>query len=87
MNYAVIWKSFLLDRLAEFYTAAGAVERQQMADGVERFNARLADDPFQVGESRADGLRVAFPPLLSVYFHVDKVRRAVRITRVTRYGS
>lgn len=87
MTYTVIWRGFLLARLAELYVAASDLQRQAMADGVEQFNDRLAADPFEVGESRDDDLRVAFPPLLCVYFQVDKVRRIVRVATVTRYGS
>ena len=58
-----------------------------MADGVDHLNAQLAADPFEVGESRADGLRVAFPPLLCVSFTVDKARRTVRVAKLFRYGS
>ena len=87
MTYTVIWQAVQLDRLAELYVASDLATQQRMAEGVEAFSARLADDPLQVGESRSDGFRVAFPPLLTVSFHVDQVRRRVRITRVTRYGS
>ncbi len=87
MTYRVIWVAALLDRLAEFYLAADPTNRDRMAVGVERFNERLAADPLAVGESRMGGYRVAFPPMLCVYFRVDPAGRAVWITRVTRYGS
>lgn len=87
MNYTVIWKTLLLDRLAELYVTAGVAERGRMADGIERFNVQLAADPLAVGESRDDDLRVSFPPLLCVYFFVDEVSRVVRVTKINRYGS
>ena len=57
-----------------------------MAGGVESFNARLASGPLSIGESRGEGYRVAFLPLLMVYFHVDELNRQVRVTDVIRYG-
>ena len=82
--YAVIWKTALLDRLADIYVAAEVDERERMAAGIEALNARLADDPSDVGESRVGGYRVAFTPLLRVSFHVDPVRRQVRVTDLVR---
>lgn len=85
--YAVIWKTFLLDRLADIYVLAGPGERTRIAVGLTSFNDRLAIDPFEVGESRDGGYRVAFPPLLQVSFHVDKASYRVRVTDIIRYGS
>ncbi len=84
--YTVIWKSLLLDRLADIYVTADASERERMAAGVEEFNAQLAADPLDVGESRVGGYRVAFPPLLKVSFHVNEANSRVRVTDVIRYG-
>ncbi len=84
--YLVIWKTFLLDRLADFYVSAEVDDRERMAVGVEWLNARLAADPLDVGESRSGGYRVAFPALLMVTFSVDVINRRVRVTDVTRYG-
>jgi len=58
-----------------------------MAAGVQAFNDQLSADPFEVGESRADGFRVAFPPLLRVSFHVNRATGRVRVLDVMRYGS
>ena len=87
MNYRVVWVAGLLDRLAELYISAEPADRDRMAVGVEHFNNRLAADPLSVGESRQGNHRVAFPPLLHVYFRVDQSSRVVWITRVNRYGS
>ena len=80
------WLESTLDKLANIYVAANAAERERMAAGVEAFNAQLAVDPLDVGESRVGGYRVAFPPLLKVSFHVDESNRRVRVTDVIRYG-
>jgi hypothetical protein len=80
------WLEATLDKLAEIYVAADMSERDRMATGVEAFNARLASDPLDVGESRVGGYRVAFPPLLRVYFHVDEGMHQARVLDVIRYG-
>ena len=80
------WLEAALDKLAAIYVAADASERDRMAAGVEAFNAQLAADPLDVGESRVGGYRVAFPVLLRIYFHVDEGRHRVRVTDVTCYG-
>ena len=73
--------------MADVYVHADVAERDRIGDGVVTFNARLADDPFAVGESREFDIRIAFPPLLCVYFLVDITSRQVRVTRVIRYGK
>ena len=84
--YEYRWLEPVLDKLTAIYVAADVPDRDKMAAGVEGFNTRLATDPLDVGESRTGGYRVAFPPLLSVSFHVDEAIRLVRVTDVMRYG-
>lgn len=84
--FAYYWFDAVLDKLADIYVTLGPADQDRLAAGVEAFNARLAADPQDVGESRPDGYRVAFPPLLQVYFHVDEAARLVRVTDVSRYG-
>jgi hypothetical protein len=81
------WLESVLDKVAEIYVALEGPDRDRMASGIEAFDARLAADPFDVGESRAGGFRVAFPPLLEVVFHIDEATRQVRVTDVARYGK
>jgi hypothetical protein len=85
--YDVIWRTVMLDHLADLYVAATVPERERMARGIEGLNYRLAREPLEEGEARADGYRVAFPPFLFVTFHVDEVRRVVRVVSVRRYGK
>ena len=86
MNFTIVWKSTVLDRLADFYVASSDAARQRMARGVENLNRRLAQDPLDVGESRHGGYRVAFPPLLMVTFSVDESSRTVRVVHIVRFG-
>lgn len=80
------WLESALDKLAEIYVAADSSERERIAAGVEAFNARLATAPLEEGESRMGGYRIAFPPLLRVYFRVYEATHRVRVTDVSRYG-
>ena len=63
-----------------------APNRDRIASAVEAFNNRLASDSLAIGESRGGGYRVAFLPLLMVYFHVDDMTHQVRVTDISRYG-
>jgi hypothetical protein len=81
------WLESALDKLADIYVMLELPDRDKMAAGVEAFNARLASDPLNEGESRISGFRLAFPPLLQVVFHVNENTRQVRVTDVTRYGK
>ena len=85
--YDVIWREGLLDRLADLYVAASVHDRERMARGVQGLNRRLKDEPMDVGESRPDGFRVVFLPLLFVTFHVDDAQMVVRVSGVRRYGK
>jgi len=84
--YEYLWPETVLDKLAAIYIAADVPARDRMAAGIEHLNARLAADPLDVGESRVGGHRVAFVPLLVVYYHVDEAHRRVLVTDVVCYG-
>ncbi len=81
------WFATALDKLADICVSADGEERDRIADGLKTFNAHLASDPLGLGESREIGFRVAFPPLLAVYFWVDKSTREVRVMNLIRYGK
>ena len=87
MTYTVVWRQGVLDMLADLYVALSLSDQGRVAAGVKALNARLASDPFAVGERRNDDHdRIAFPPLLSVTFEVDHAARVVRVINVLRFG-
>jgi len=45
VNFTVVWRESLLDKLAELYLAASEIDRERMAQGIEGLNRRLAEDP------------------------------------------
>lgn len=86
MNLRVEWLNKALDNFADLYVGASPEEREQMAAGVEALNRRLADNPFEEGESRSGSARVTFVPLLMVRFRIEAAAGVVRVTDVSRYG-
>lgn len=66
---SVEWEETPLDRFADFYVAAvDPGEREALVRCVEEINARLASDPWFLGESRGPNRRVWFhPPLVVGY--------------------
>ncbi len=87
MTYSVVWRRAVLDMLADLYVTLSLADQQRVAAGVTAINARLASDPFAVGEGRNDDHnRIAFPPLLSVTFEIDPGARVVRVINVLRFG-
>ena len=86
MNYTVIWKTSVLDHLADLYVGSSLPERERMAQGVESLNVRLAADPLNEGESRGGALRIVFLPLMTATFSVDEPNHTVRVINLTRYG-
>jgi len=86
VTYTVVWKTAMLERLAQLYVEATPADRIRMAKGVESLNRRLADDPLDEGESRTGSSRMAFVPLLVVTFLVDEHSRTVRVNGDARFG-
>jgi hypothetical protein len=84
--YTLTWSSRALDQLAELYITLPLEEQRQLAAAVDAFNNRLKSQPLDEGESRGDGLRIAFTAGLSVRFRVNEVQRTVRVTYVKGYG-
>ena len=66
---SVEWEEAPLDRFAAFYVAEqDLAAREGLVRCVEEINARLAVDPWFLGESRGPGRRIWFhPPLVVGY--------------------
>lgn len=84
--YHLVWSEVTLDLLASIYVEADEDQRFRMANGVAALNVRLKTMPSEVGESRGDGFRIAFTPLLVIALEVDEMARLVRVYDVARYG-
>jgi hypothetical protein len=64
----VAWTDRAYDQLADIYVTATVTDREAIARAVERINARLATDPWFLGEARDDDRRVWFHhPLMVIY--------------------
>lgn len=84
--WTLIWLRKTLDALAVIYVDLDPDRREQVAGAVEKLNTRLRNDPLSEGESREPGNRITFVAGLAVGFHVDRVAREVRVTRVGKSG-
>ncbi|WP_088258008.1 hypothetical protein [Fimbriiglobus ruber] len=79
----VEWEERAYDELSDIYTVAQPAEREVIVRCVERINARLALDPWHLGESRGPGLRVWFAHPLMVAFALPR-GGGVTVFHVTR---
>lgn len=84
--FALIWTERALDQLADVYVAVAQDERDRIAAAVDSFNQRLQSDPLSEGESRSNGFRIAFLPLIAVMFRVSEADGVAHVTRVRRFG-
>ena len=84
--YTLTWSTRALDLLVELYVALPLEEQRRLAAAVDAFNNRLKAQPLDEGESRGNGLRIAFTAGLAIRFRVNEVQRTVRVTYVKRYG-
>ena len=64
----VEWADSARDQLADIWVAATPEERDHIAAIVERLIRRLENDPLDVGECRAGGMRIEICPPLAVSF-------------------
>lgn len=84
--FRVIWSEFALDQLTDIFLESELEAQRRMADAVDALNRRLADDPFDQGESRDGPARVVFIDLLVVGFWINVPANEVRVEGVTQYG-
>jgi hypothetical protein len=76
------WADKARDQFADIWVAATLEERQQIEPQIVQLQRDLVDDPFAVGESRSEYVRVVILLPLVIWFSVFPDR--VRIFRVTR---
>jgi hypothetical protein len=69
--YGVIWRESALDAMADAYVAADPKRRNSIEQAVIHFNAELAKDPYELGESRSGKRRIAFQLGCAITFVVD----------------
>ncbi len=53
----VIWQPMALDRLADYYVGLSLHEQRSLELVIRRIDARLADNPWNLGESRTNSNR------------------------------
>jgi hypothetical protein len=68
MKYTVVWRPSAEAALAEIWT--GAADRQAVTHAADTMDRLLRSAPLEVGESRADNVRILTVLPLSIYYDV-----------------
>jgi hypothetical protein len=80
VKFKVTWIPSAENRLAELWL--GSRIASQITQAADRLDSLLVEDPFAVGESRSESLRIAFESPLAITFLVDENTREVVILHV-----
>jgi hypothetical protein len=81
----VEWTHSALDHLADLFVAADPEGRTAIERAVLEANAKLADDPWELGESRRNRYDRAWSvPRLSLLFQIDPTSETVTVYHVAR---
>jgi hypothetical protein len=83
--WAVIWKDQALDDLADALVQSDLATQDTIERLIKQFNAELAADPLQVGESRTGNRRIAHRAPCAISFLVDSTDQVVRVTHFWTY--
>ena len=85
--FTVVWSEAALETLATIYVTLDLRQQDRVAAAVAALNARLANAPFDEGESRSGPSRITFIDRLAVTFWVNEPGRSVRVTAVAAFGK
>lgn len=85
MSYSVLWRPIAEQRLAEIWMSAN--DRNAVSRAAHAIDEALRVDPEQVGESRADDVRILLEPPLGVLYTVSPDDRMVYVLSVWRWDS
>jgi hypothetical protein len=85
MTYTVLWRPVAEQRLAAIWTTA--IDRNAVTQAAYAIDEALRADPEQVGESRADDVRILFEGPLGALFTVSPDDRVVYVLSVWEAGS
>ncbi len=78
----VDWLQEVLDTLTLLWMQADSDLRKAITQACHAVEKRLAKDPENEGESRADGRRITFEPPLAMVFRVESDGRTVTVVEV-----
>ncbi len=84
MKFSVRWKETATNELAVLWTDADSVGRRELTAAAHEIDRTLQLNPIAVGESRAEGRRIAFFGPLAVTFIVEPHDVVVRVLRIRR---
>jgi hypothetical protein len=76
------WTETALNELAALWMAANSADRSKITKACAKAEHRLLADPEHQGESRSDGLRIAFVSPLALTYHFDPTLDQVTVARI-----
>ncbi|HYV37618.1 MAG TPA: hypothetical protein VE988_18070 [Gemmataceae bacterium] len=85
MNFRVVWRHRLLDRLADYYVAA-LESGEAFTRAAARIDFVLRTNPHEAGESRGAFQRIYFAPPLIVDFEIYDEAEVVFVTALRYLG-
>lgn len=80
MPYQLFWSPSALDQLAAIWLSAP--NRSDIWRAEHRINQALATDPKSAGQELSEGLWKLHDPPLLVFYEINDVHKAVRVTDV-----
>jgi hypothetical protein len=83
--FPVVWRNAALDQLADAVVRSDLPTQDRIERSVVRINARLARDPYAVGESRPGGYRIEFEAPVGVLFLIDGATEVVIVATFWTY--
>jgi mRNA-degrading endonuclease RelE of RelBE toxin-antitoxin system len=80
MSFEVEWHPAAENQLTNIWLSAP--DQSAVTRAAFQIDSTLANDPFGVGESRADNRRILIELPLSVFYEVDTLNRIVHVVSV-----
>ena len=81
----VRWREHALDQLADLFVATDPAGREAIEKAVLEINSKLADDPWELGESRSNRFDRSWSvPWLAVLFRIDPSQETVTVYHAAR---
>lgn len=85
MAFQVIWTNKSQDQLTELWIAAN--DRQAIRAAADTLDRDLAATPYDVGEERSNGVRIAIARPLIITFQTSEPDRRVQVLTVRRIAT
>ena len=85
--FTVLWSDDALFEVAWVWDNADSAIRQKIAPAMRAIDKRLAEDPWNAGESRSAGRRILLEFPLGVLFKIARANNVVHVVNVWTFKS